>query len=140
LAKSRQEITISHQVLLQPVTDFTLSMPSIDMPAAECLVPRDDLAWYYRTYCGADQAPRDPRVSPLWAEDVSGLPRALIIAAEYDTLRDEAAAYALKLRSAGVEVTYSCYAGMVHGFMGMGELVQEAQQAVGEIARFLGRR
>jgi acetyl esterase len=136
LAKSRQEVRISHQVLLQPVTDFTLSSPSIAMPATECLIPRDDLAWYYRTYYGAG---RDPRVSPLWAEDVSGLPRALIIAAEYDTLRDEAAAYAEKLRSAGVEVTYSCYAGMIHGFMGMGELVEEAQQAIDEIARFLGR-
>ena len=139
LAKSRQEITIAHQVLLQPVTDFTLSRPSIDMPATECLVPRDDLAWYYRRYYGAGQNLRDPRVSPLWAEDVSGLPRALIIAAEYDTLRDEAAAYAEKLRSAGVEVTYSCYAGMIHGFLGMGGLVQEAQQAIDEIARFLGR-
>jgi acetyl esterase len=139
LAKSRQEIAIAHQVLLQPVTDFTLSRPSIDMPATECLVPRDDLAWYYRTYYGTDQDPCDPRVSPLWAEDVSGLPRALIIAAEYDTLRDEAAAYAEKLRSAGVEVTFSCYPGMIHGFLGMGGLVNEAQQAIDEIARFLGR-
>jgi acetyl esterase len=139
LAKSRRESTISHQVLLQPVTDFTLSMPSIDMPATECLVPREDLAWYYRRYYGAGQDLSDPRVSPLWAEDVSGLPRALIIAAEYDTLRDEAAAYAEKLRAAGVDVTYSCYAGMIHGFLGMGGLVKEAQQAVDEIARFLGR-
>lgn len=139
LARSRQEMTISHQVLLQPVTDFTLSQPSIAMPATKCLVPRDDLAWYYREYYGADRDLRDPRVSPLWAEDVSGLPRALIIAAEYDTLRDEAAAYAEKLRAGGIDVTYSCYAGMIHGFLGMGGLVQEAQQAIDEIARFLGR-
>jgi acetyl esterase len=139
LAKSRQEITIGHQVLIQPVTDFTLSMPSIDMPATECLVPREDLAWYYGRYYGAGQNLRDPRVSPLWADDVYGLPRALIIAAEYDTLRDEAAAYAEKLRAAGVEVTYSCYARMIHGFLGMGGLVPEAQQALDEIVRFLGR-
>lgn len=139
LAKSRKEMTISYQVLLQPVTDFTLSKPSINMPETECLVPRADLAWYYREYCGTDRDPRDARVSPLWAEDVSGLPRTLIIAAEYDTLRDEAAAYAEKLRSAGIDVTYSCYAGMVHGFLGMGGLVKEAQQAIDEIARFLGR-
>lgn len=139
LARSRDQMTISHQVLLQPVTDFTLSQPSIAMPATECLVPRDDLAWYYREYYGADRDLRDPRVSPLWAEDVSGLPRALIIAAEYDTLRDEAQAYAEKLRAAGNEVTYSCYAGMIHGFLGMGGLVEEAQQAIDEVARFLGR-
>jgi acetyl esterase len=139
LAKSRQDIAISHQVLLQPVMDFTLSQPSIAMPATTCLVPRDDLAWYYRTYYGVDRDLRDPRVSPLWADDLSGLPRALIIAAEYDTLRDEAAAYAEKLRSAGVDMTCSCYPGMIHGFLGMSGLVQEAQQAIDEIARFLGR-
>jgi acetyl esterase len=139
LAKSRQEMMISNQILLQPVTDFTLSKPSINMPETECLVPRDDLAWYYREYCGTDRDFRDPRLSPLWAADVSGLPRTLIIAAEYDTLRDEAAAYAGKLRSAGVDVTYSFYAGMVHGFLGMGGLVKEAQEAIDEIARFLGR-
>jgi acetyl esterase len=137
LAKPQTEVVICHQVLLQPVTDFTLSKPSVNMPASECLVPRDDLAWYYRKYYGTDRDFRDPRVSPLWAEDVAGLPRTLIIAAEYDTLRDEAAAYAEKLRSAGVDVTHSCYAGMVHGFLGMGGLVKEAQRAIDEIARFL---
>jgi acetyl esterase len=139
LAKAQKDMKISHQILLQPVTDFTLSEPSINMPASECLVPRDDLAWYYREYCGANRDPRDPRVSPLWAEEVSGLPRALIIAAEYDTLRDEAAAYAEKLRSAGIDATYSCYAEMIHGFLGMSGLVKEAQLAIDEIARFLGR-
>jgi acetyl esterase len=139
LAKAQKDMKISHQILLQPVTDFTLSEPSINMPASECLVPRDDLAWYYREYCGANRDPRDPRVSPLWAEEVSGLPRALIIAAEYDTLRDEAAAYAEKLRSAGIDATYSCYAEMTHGFLGMSGLVKEAQLAIDEIARFLGR-
>jgi acetyl esterase len=140
LARSRQEITISDQVLLQPVTDFTLSQPSIAMPTTTCLVPRDDLAWYYREYYGAERDLRDPQVSPLWAEDLSGLPRALIIAAEYDTLRDEAAAYADRLRAAGVDVTFACYAGMVHGFLGMSGLVEEAQQAIDRIARFLAHR
>src|SRR5438094_718594 len=81
---------IRHQVLLQPVVDFTLSFPSIALPNTECLVPREDLAWYYRTYGGDRCNPRDPRVSPIFADDLSGLPAALIIAAEYDTLRDEA--------------------------------------------------
>ena len=44
LAKANWEIEIDNQVLLQPVVDFTMSFPSIDMPATECLVPREDLA------------------------------------------------------------------------------------------------
>jgi acetyl esterase len=60
LAQAQKDMKISHQILLQPVTDFTLSEPSVNMPASECLVPRDDLAWYYREYCGADRDPSRP--------------------------------------------------------------------------------
>jgi len=137
LLRSDPRVAICHQVLLQPVVDFTLSFPSIAMPPTECLVPRDDLAWYYRTYCGNQCAPKDPRVSPLYAPDLSGLPPALIVAAEYDTLRDEAAAYAERLSAAGVATRYLCVNGMVHGFLQMRGLVTEAQTATEEIARAL---
>lgn len=136
LARGREDVTITRQVLLQPVLDFSLSFPSIGMPASECLVPRDDLAWYYRTY-RASGDPRDPLVSPLWADNLSGLPPALIIAAEYDTLRDEAAAYARRLEAAGIETRYLCYPGMIHGFLQMAGLADEPRQATEEIARFL---
>ncbi len=135
--RSNPNITIRHQVLLQPVIDFTLSFPSIAMPVTECLVPREDLAWYYRTYAGDRCDSRDPRVSPIFAEDLAGLPPALIIAAEYDTLRDEAEAYAGRLNSAGVASRYICANGMVHGFLQMRGLVPDAQAAVEEIARAL---
>jgi acetyl esterase len=134
LARSDEKIEISRQVLLQPVVDFTLSYPSIGMPATECLVPREDLAWYYEEYYDGDT--RDFRVSPVFADDLSGLPPALIITAEHDTLRDEGEAYAERLRSAGVPTQYSCYNGMIHGFLQMAGLVDEAQQAIDEISAF----
>jgi acetyl esterase len=136
-ARSDSRIAIRHQVLLQPVVDFALSFPSIAMKPTECLVPRDDLAWYYRTYAGALHDLKDPRISPLYATDLSGLPPALIIAAEYDTLRDEAKAYAERLEAAKVPTVYSCYPGMIHGFLQMGGLVAEARTALTEIARAL---
>ena len=132
-------IAIRQQILLQPVVDFTLSFPSIAMSHSECLVPRDDLAWYYRTYLDDACSPGDPRVSPIFAEDLSGLPPALIIAAEYDTLRDEAAAYAQRLTASGVATRYVCAPGMVHGFLQMRGLVPAAQAATEEIARALSR-
>jgi acetyl esterase len=134
LARSDENIEISYQVLLQPVVDFTLSFPSIGMPASECLVPREDLAWYYEEYYTGDT--RDFRVSPIFADDLSGLPPALIITAEHDTLRDEGKAYADRLASSGVPMKYSCYSGMIHGFLQMTGLVDEAQQAIDEIAAF----
>lgn len=134
LARSDEEIEIRRQILLQPVIDFTLSFPSIDMPASECLVPREDLAWYYEEYYEGDT--RDFRVSPVFADDLSGLPPALIITAEHDTLRDEGKAYADRLESSGVPTKYSCYSGMIHGFLQMAGLVDEAQAAIDEISRF----
>lgn len=133
-ARSDRSVAISHQLLLQPVVDFTLSFPSMALSASECLVPREDLAWYYRTYYG-DGDPRDPRVSPLYAADLSGLPPTLIIAAEFDTLRDEAQAFATRLEASGVATRHHCYPGMVHGFLQMGGLVAEARTAVDEIAQ-----
>jgi acetyl esterase len=100
-------------------------------------VPRADLAWYYRTYCDDRCDPRDPRVSPIFADDLSGLPPALIIAAEYDTLRDEAQAYGERLNAARVATRYICADGMVHGFLQMRGLVPDAQSATEEIARAL---
>ena len=134
LARSDERIEISCQVLLQPVVDFTLSFPSIGMPASECLVPREDLAWYYEEYYSGDT--RDFRVSPIFADDLSGLPPALIVTAEHDTLRDEGKAYADRLVSSGVPTQYSCYNGMIHGFLQMAGLVNEAQQAINEISAF----
>jgi acetyl esterase/lipase len=135
--RSDPRVTIRYQVLLQPVVDFTMSFPSIALSPDECLVPRDDLAWYYQTYCGGQCDARDPRVSPIYAPDLSGLPSALIITAEYDTLRDEAQAYAERLRSAGVATRYVCAGGMVHGFLQMRGIVPDAQNATEEIARAL---
>lgn len=136
-ARTDPRIAIRHQVLLQPVVDFALTFPSMAMKPTECLVPRADLAWYYETYAGVDHDPGDPRLSPLYATDLSGLPPALIIAALYDTLRDEAEAYAKRLEAANVPTRYSCYSGMVHGFLQMGGLVTDASAALSEIARAL---
>lgn len=133
LLRADPHVAIRHQVLLQPVVDFAMSFPSIAMPPTECLVPREDLAWYYRTYAGDRIDARDPRVSPIAADSLAGAPPALIIAAEYDTLRDEARAYADRLAAAGVATRYECVPGMIHGFLQMGGLVAEARTALSMI-------
>lgn len=85
----------------------------------------------------------DARVSPLLATDFSGLPPAVILAAGFDPLRDEAVRYADRLRAAGVPVEFKCFEGAVHAFVSFGDLAV-AQQAraflAAEAQRLLGAR
>jgi len=60
----------------------------------------------------------NPEVSPILSEDLSGLPPALIVTAEFDPLRDDGFLYASRLRSAGVNVWEKCFAGQIHCLIG----------------------
>jgi acetyl esterase len=92
--------------------------------------------WFFDQYAaGAD--PNDWRLSPLAASDLSGLPRAHVVTAGFDPLRDEGKAYADKLNRAGVAATYVDYPGMVHGFFNMSGVVPVAKTAIAEAAKAL---
>ena len=86
---------------------------------------------------GAD--PRDPRASPLFAADLSGLPSALVITAEYDTLRDEGEAYSRRLVEAGTPAQLRRYHGTIHGFFAMPGVLGVAREAIEEAGAFLRR-
>lgn len=79
----------------------------------------------------------DPRVSPLLAEDLSGLPPALILTAEFDPLRDEAEEYAAKLEDRGVKVRCVRYQGVTHGFFNFVGFLPQADAALSEAALFI---
>jgi acetyl esterase len=81
-------------------------------------------------YCPDPALRSDPRVSPILAVDLSGLPPALVHTAECDPLRDEGQAYAERLREAGVDVTIICHAGMIHHFYCLGRAIPYARTAV----------
>ncbi len=80
----------------------------------------------------------DPRVSPLLEPDLAGLPPAHIHTAAFDIVRDDGSAYAERLRQAGVPVAYTCHAGMIHFFYGLGRLVPTAQPILTEIGAGFG--
>ena len=77
----------------------------------------------------------DPYVSPLLAKDLSNLPPALVIAAQFDPLLDQGLAYAGKLNTADVPTKYSCYNGVIHGFVSMLPDNKSAVQAINETTK-----
>jgi acetyl esterase/lipase len=129
---------IACQVLIYPSTDVTLSSPSIDRHAYAPVLTRADIVAFRRHYLGAAD-PRDPYVSPLLAEDHTGLPAALILTAEHDPLLDDGRRYAEALATAGVHVRYTEYVGVPHGFTSFPGVTRVAHQALHEVCTELAR-
>jgi len=117
------------QFLLCPIMDYAAESESRRSLAAGYLVDRATLEHdlYHYLPPGADRA--DPRVSPLRAAQLRGLPPTCVHTAEYDPLRDEGATYAERLRAAGVSSTYRSHPGMIHLFYGLGAIVPYADTA-----------
>jgi acetyl esterase len=118
------------QVLLYPVTDVMRETRSYADFAEGYMLTRDSMRWFIAHYLRSKDDASDWRVSPLRAPSLAGLPPALIVTAGFDPLRDEGEMFAGRLRDAGVTVDYVCYGGMVHGFAGMGKLIDTAQRVV----------
>ncbi|WP_372510370.1 alpha/beta hydrolase [Mycolicibacterium pyrenivorans] len=105
------------QLLLYPVTDYKGQTRSKTLFAHGFFLTRHDIDWFTERFLGgADVEESDPRVSPLLADDLSGLPPALVVTAGFDPLRDEGRHYAEAMRRAGVPVDYREYGSLVHGF------------------------
>ena len=122
-----------HQVLIYPVADADFGTASYLAHGAGLVLTRGDMEWFLRHYAPPG-AWTDPRVAPLRAPDLAGLPPAVVVLAEHDVLHDEGAAYAARLQEAGVPVTLRRYPGMTHGFIRLHNLVDTAGQAVRDVA------
>lgn len=122
------------QVLLYPCLDMSASLTSHRKFAEGYLLTASLYAWYRDNYA-APAVERDHwRLSPLFAEDLSGLPPTILLYAGFDPLRDEAAAFVMKLSLAGVPVESLYFADMIHGFLTMGGAIPAAGAAVTRIA------
>ena len=98
-----------------------------------------DVDWFLNHYVNSSDELRDPRVSPLRASDLSGLPPAVIIVGALDPLRDEAVRYAERLREANVHVDLRVVPRMFHGFWLAPGVLPEAKEAIDFAAESLRR-
>ncbi len=134
---------ITHQVLLYPSLDLDFDenrYPSLRDNAVGYGLETAGLKPFNRFYLDSGADPADPQVSPIKRKDLSGLPRALVVTAEYDPLRDEGELYARRLEQAGVQTRLIRYAGAGHGFLQHFSWLPEYHRVYDEIATFLDDR
>ncbi len=127
------------QLLVYPVIARDFDTGSYRQNGEGYGITRDSMKWYWDLYLTEDADASNPYAAPLLANDLSGLPPALVITAEFDPLCDEGEAYAQCLQEAGVAVTYSRYDGMIHGFFGMPAFIDRGRIAVDEATAALKR-
>ena len=123
---------IARQLLLCPVTDLAVESSSRLAFAEGYFIERPTLQWAKAVYC-ADADVFDPRISPLLASSHADLPPAHIHTAEFDPMRDEGEAYARALEAAGVPVSYTCHAGLIHHFYCMAGAIPHARVVLASI-------
>ncbi len=128
---------IRFQVLVYPAVDARMEHRSIEENAEGFLLTAATLRWAWQQYLRSPTDADEPYASPLRADDLSGLPPAIVVTAELDPLRDEGEEYAARLAEAGVPVVVRRYDGVVHGFFWMLGAVSAARQMLDDVARDL---
>ncbi len=118
-ARDRNGPEIAMQVLIYPVTDANVDRPSYLDPENQLLLTRDSMIWFFDHYIPDPAQRTEPDASPIYTEDLSGLPPAVVLTAEHDPLRDEGEEYAQRLEDAGVEVNMQRHKGQMHAFFAL---------------------
>ena len=136
MAKQKGGPRIIYQLLIYPVTQWKAPTGSMDSFAEGYFLEKKGMHWFFDQYASGSD-PNDWRLSPLAAPDVTGLPRAYVVTAGFDPLRDEGKAFADKLNRAGVAAVYVDYPGMIHGFFTMSAVVPTAKIAISDAAKAL---
>jgi acetyl esterase len=130
IARDKNSPSILFQLLIYPVTDYYLpGTASYSENQEGYLLTRRDMIWYFDHYLSDQDEAQDPYVAPLKAPDLSNLPPAMVITAEFDLLRDEGELYAQRLQEADVPVMLKRYNGLIHGLFGKDDGIDQAIQA-----------
>lgn len=139
LARDDGGPAIAFQLLVYPATDQRGLSESHRQFATGYLLTQQTIRHFQRCYLQKEGDSLDWRASPLLAPTHVGLPPAYILTASHDPLVDDCRLYAEKLRAASVPVEEKCFPGMVHGFLTLGKIITDANQAVTDLGDALQR-
>jgi len=137
MARDQGYPQLMYQLLIYPPTHYAFDTQSYRDYGRDYPLSTDLMMWFWNHYLPDAKAGDSFYASPLLATNLSGLPPALIITAEFDALRDEGEAYAARLVQAGVPVKLIRYLGMIHAFIGIPQVWEQGKQALTEAAREL---
>jgi acetyl esterase/lipase len=127
------DVRLALQLLLCPILDYGRRTGSRRDFASGYLIDQDTLDHDLEHCLPHGGRADDPRISPLLAADLSGVPRTLVHTAEYDPLRDEGQDYFRRLTPTGSALAYTCHPGMIHLFYGLGAVIPYARTAFEKI-------
>jgi acetyl esterase len=117
LARQRGGPEIAWQILIVPTLDAALGSETAQKYGEGYGLTRSQLVWCYQQYA-PDADPKDPLLSPLYADDVADAPSTVIVTAQYDPLRGDGERLADKLRASRRRVLYEEIPGAIHHFLG----------------------
>ena len=131
MARERGGPALRFQLLIYPTTDWTDdTSPSIREYGNDHFLTVDAMHWFADQYLPRVEDRRSPYASPMFVEDLRGLPPAMVMTAECDPIRDQGEAYARKLQAAGVPVDLRRYDGMIHPFVSLGGIIDSGRVAL----------
>ncbi|WP_394692699.1 alpha/beta hydrolase [Hyphobacterium sp.] len=126
VAQARRD-RIAFQLLIYPLMQLAETRKIKPKMLEGHMLSTGALDWIRDVYC-QDHDPMDPRISPLFESDLTGLPPTFIAAAELDPLLDEGQAYRDRMQAAGVSVGYHLSKGLPHGFFNMTRIAKGAEK------------
>ena len=141
MARDRGEFMPRRQILIYPAvnSDYTEEspFPSVRENGTDYLLTAGKMRDYIELYAGSEEDKLNPYFAPILAKDVSGQPDTLVITGEFDPLRDEGEAYALRLKQAGNRVEIRRIQDALHGYFALGIKNFHVQESFDFINRFL---
>ncbi|HZK06020.1 MAG TPA: alpha/beta hydrolase [Actinomycetaceae bacterium] len=130
------------QILLYPLVQWdhdpeTSPFPSVAEYGTGLRLTSEEVNAFRDMYQPDPSTHTSPYIAPLAADDLSGLPRTLVITAEMDLLRDEGEAFGLALRAAGTPARVERIDDTIHGFITLPRIVRPVTEAYEAITSFL---
>ena len=119
LVRDQCDFDLTYQCLLYPVTDSDLTRKSYQENGEGFMLDTSVMRWFWDTYCPDNQQRQNDRATPINSTNLTDLPEALTVVAEFESHKDEGIAYAQKLLEAGNDSEILMCEGMLHDFCGM---------------------